>query len=100
MIFIPFFNVYTKKKNFNHINNFHLNIKFPLEVENNGNLAFVDILLRQNNKKSFVWIALFFSLLSFQATFLMPRAIVKLLANMFRLPIYTYLFTALSPEKL
>ena len=34
---------------FHHINNFHQNIKFTMEEESNGELAFLDTLLKQNN---------------------------------------------------
>ena len=37
------------EKFFHHINNLHQNIKFTTEEENNGELAFLDILLKQNN---------------------------------------------------
>ena len=34
---------------FHHINNFHQNIKFTMEEESNGELAFLDTLLKRNN---------------------------------------------------
>ena len=34
---------------FRHINNFHQNIKFTVEEESNGELAFLDTLLKRNN---------------------------------------------------
>ena len=34
---------------FHHINNLHQNIKFTMEEESNGELAFLDILLKRNN---------------------------------------------------
>ena len=39
---------------FHRINNFNPNIKFTLEEESNGEVAFVDILLKRNNEKPFV----------------------------------------------
>ena len=37
------------EKFFHHIKNFHQNIKFTMEEESNGELAFLDILLKPNN---------------------------------------------------
>ena len=34
---------------FHHINNLHQNIKFTMKEESNGELAFLDTLLKQNN---------------------------------------------------
>ena len=34
---------------FQHINNLHQNIKFPTEEESNGELAFLDTLLKRDN---------------------------------------------------
>ena len=34
---------------FHHINNLHQSIKFTMEEESNGELAFLDILLKRNN---------------------------------------------------
>ena len=36
---------------FHHINNLHQTIKFTMEEERNGELAFLDILLKLNNRK-------------------------------------------------
>ena len=36
---------------FHHINNFHQNIRFTMEVESNGELAFFDTLLRRSNQR-------------------------------------------------
>ena len=37
------------KKFFHHINNLYQNIKFAMEEESNGELAFLDTLLKRNN---------------------------------------------------
>ena len=37
------------EKSFHHINNIHRNIKFTMEKESNGELAFLDTLLKRNN---------------------------------------------------
>ena len=39
---------------FHHINNLHQNIKFTMEEESNGELVFLDTLLKQNNGEIFV----------------------------------------------
>ena len=36
---------------FDHINNFYQNIKFTMEEESNGELAFLDLLLKRKNGK-------------------------------------------------
>ena len=42
----------THRENFFHyINNIHQNIKFTMEEESNGELVFLDTLLKQNNRK-------------------------------------------------
>ena len=38
-------------ENFHRINNLHQNIKFTMEEESTGELAFADALLKQNNGK-------------------------------------------------
>ena len=40
---------------FHHINNLHQNIKFIMEEESNGELAFHDTLLKQNNGEILYW---------------------------------------------
>ena len=39
---------------FHYINNLHQNIKFTMEEESNGQLAFLDTLLKRNNGEIFV----------------------------------------------
>ena len=39
---------------FHHINNLHQNIKFTMEEESNGELVFLDTLLKWNNREIFV----------------------------------------------
>ena len=41
---------------FHHINNLHQNIVFTMEEESNGELAFLDSSLKQNNGKIYVFI--------------------------------------------
>ena len=36
---------------FHHINNLHQNIKFTMKKESNGELAFLDTLLKRNNRE-------------------------------------------------
>ena len=38
---------------FNHINNLHQHIRFTIEEESNGELAFLDTLLKRDNEKIF-----------------------------------------------
>ena len=40
---------------FHHINNLHKSIKFTMEEESNGELAFLDTLLKRNNGEISVW---------------------------------------------
>ena len=49
MTFILLLNVRTWRTFFHHINNLHQNIKFTMEEESNGELAFLDTLLKRNN---------------------------------------------------
>ena len=53
MTFIPFLK-YALRKLFNHINNLHQNIKFTVREESNGELEFLDALLKRNNGKIYV----------------------------------------------
>ena len=48
---ITFLNVRTWKVFFQHINNLHQNIKFTMEDVSNGELAFLDTLLKRDNAK-------------------------------------------------
>ena len=40
---------------FHHINNLYQNIKFIMEEEGNGELAFLDTLLKRNNGETLYW---------------------------------------------
>ena len=54
MTFILFLNILKRThlgNFFHHINNLHQNIKFTMEEESNGELAFIDALLKQSNGK-------------------------------------------------